>query len=69
MVTAQLNLIPVGGTDADRVNISAHLVMFGTAKADTANNILRIGEKSFLLDSLQLNLTDVVIPIPSPPTK
>ena len=67
MVTVQLNLIPQGGTDADRVNIPAHLVMFGTAKADIANNTLRIGDKNYKLDSLRFNPIDVAPPVPQGP--
>jgi hypothetical protein len=59
MVTQTISLIPVGGTDADRVSMAAHLVMFGTAKADLANNTLRVGERSFQLDSLQFDSTTV----------
>jgi hypothetical protein len=67
LVTVEVNLIPQGGTDADRVNIPAHLAMFGTAKADIANNTLRIGDKSYMLDSLQFSQTNVSPPPPPPP--
>jgi len=69
MVTVAFNLIPVGGQEADRVNIPAHLVMFGTAKADIANNLLRIGDKSYILDSLRFNASEVEVitfPFPQP---
>lgn len=64
MVTVQLSLIPQGGIEADRVNIPAHLIFFGTGKADIANNTLRIGDKSYILDSLQFNPAEVPPPVP-----
>ncbi len=64
MVTVQVSLIPVGGLEADRVQMPGHTVFFGSAKSDLANNILRIGEKSFKLDSLQFNPSDVPPPVP-----
>jgi hypothetical protein len=54
-----IKVIPTGGVEADRVSFSATDFLFGDAVTDKKNNILKKGDKTYKLDSLQWDVTDV----------
>ena len=56
-----ITLIPTGGLEADRVTLAASDVILGGTKSNKTNNVLKVGEKSYKLDSLLWDIADIVI--------
>ena len=55
-----IKVIPTGGAEADRVSFPATDFLFGDAVTDKKNNILKKGDKTYKLDSLQWEVVDIL---------